>query len=208
MRQFFYVLTAALLFVSSAAFSATFNYPIQIDSIGGDGQTQNVGFFSNGSVGDKGTGSARTDVAFPSSTPMSLMDNSLFGASFPGIATAGSQFDNPVVHDAAAGTVTVSGFLGGVTGPYSDFLSAGAFQFVYTGTPGSAFTTVADFQNFLATAAMSGFFAGTFFVSNGTGPDLVFDQRIDFSAVTPIPLPGGALLLLSGLGLFAIRRKA
>lgn len=207
MKKLFAALVTSLIVTATGAFSATFDYKIRIDSISGDGQAMNVGFFSTGSIGDLGTGSARTDTAFPSPVPGQLLDNSLFGATFPGVATAGSFFDNPVVHDPAAGTVTVSGSLGGVTGPYSDFLSAGVFEFVFSGAAGAAFASLADYETFLSSATMSGFFSGTFFVSDGRGGEVAFAQRIDFSDATPIPLPAGAVLLLSGLGLLAWRRK-
>lgn len=197
---------AAVLIGTSGVLAATFEYDVRITDISGEGQTENIGFFSTGNVGDAGTGSARTDTEFPITVPLPLEDDSLFGVTFPGIATAASFFFNPVVHDPLAGTVTVNGSLGGLTGPYPDDISASQFEFIYQGTPGAAFASLGDYENFLSTATMSGFVSAAFF------PDDDFDngflQRIDFEAVTaPVPLPAGAVLLVSGFGLLAMRRR-
>lgn len=208
MIKFFASVSAGLFFTVSAAFAATFEYPIQIDAISGDGEALNVGFFSTGSVGDLGIGRARTDFDFPTGSAAALDGDSLFQAVFSGVASAASLFANPVVHDASAGTVTVSGSLGGVTGPYSEFLSAGMFEFVFQGAAGAAFASVGDYEAFLSSATMSGYFEGIFTVDGGRdGSETFLRQRIDFSDTTAVPLPAGSVLLLSGLGLILLRRK-
>ncbi len=198
-------ITAAVFLGVTGALAATFEYDVRITAITGDGEAKGIGFFTTGAVGDPGTGSARTDFEVPTSIPMMLSDDSLFGVTFPGIATAASFFANPVVHDPIAGTVTVDGFLGGLTGPYPEFISADAFSFVYQGAPGAAFGSIGDYENFLANATMSGFVSAVFFDDEDNG----FRQQINFEAVTtsPVPLPAGALLLLSGIGLLAIKRR-
>lgn len=203
------VLAALFVVVAfvGAARAATFEYPVRITAISGEGEAMNIGFFSTGSVGDLGTGSARTDIAFPTETPTPFdFDNSIFGVTFPGIATAVSFSPNPVTHDPLAGTVTVNGFLGGLTGPYPGFEpSASAFEFVYSGVPGPI-GSVGDYETFLSGATMSGFVSAAFFLEGEF--DDGYLQRIDFESVSQVPLPAGALLLLSGLGILAIRRKA
>ena len=195
-----------LPFLALPAAAATFEYDIEITSISGDGKAMNVGFFSTGSVGDAGTGRAVIDDSFPGDYPFTL-EVSQFQAIFPGVATAGTFFVKNVVHDTVAGTLTVDGFLGGVTGPYALDLSAGMYQFVYTGTAGGpVINSNTGLNNFLAGATMAGWFEGTFFnpgeFTNG------YHQRIDFQAVTNVvPLPAGAVLLLTALGMGAVTRR-
>lgn len=195
---------AACVLTTFPAASATFEYPVVITDISGDGAAQNIGFFRTATVGEIGTGSARTDSEFPTTVPTQFFDASLFGVVFPGVASAASFFANPVVHDPLAGTVTVNGSLGGLTGPYDAFVSASAFEFVYTGAPG-AIASLADYETFLDSATMSGF-VSAFFTPDSL-PDSAFLQRIDFRDATPVPLPAGAVLLLSGLGLLMVGRS-
>ena len=203
----FFALFLIIPLLALPAAAATFEYDIEITSITGDGEAEGIGFFSTGSVGDTGTGRAIIEDGFPLDYPTTLVI-SQFQASFFGIATAGTFGPKTVVHDTVAGTLTVSGFLGGVTGPYTDFLSAGAFEFVYTGVAGGpVISSNSGLNDFLADATMSGFFEGIFFV-NGEF-DNGFSQTISFGAVTSeVPLPAGALLLLTalGMGLWARRR--
>lgn len=197
-------IAAVFAFCTTNAFAATFTYDIVITDLSGEGQAENIGIFATGNVGDAGTGTARTDFEFPATTPAQLEDDSLFTAIFPGVASALSFFANPVVHDPDAGTVTVSGQLGGFTG--SGFYSASAFEFVYQGTPGgTAFASVGDYETFLSTATMSGY-ASAFFIPDDS--DEGFLQRIDFAApVSEVPLPAGGVLLLSTFGVLAFRRR-
>ena len=198
------LLLLPLLALPAAA--ATFEYDIEITSITGDGEPENIGFFSTGSVGDTGTGRAIIEDGFPLDYPTTL-EISQFQASFLGIASAGTFGPKTVVHDTVAGTLTVSGFLGGVTGPYSDFLSAGEFEFVYTGIAGGPVISSNSALNaFLADATMSGFFEGVFFVDGEF--DIGFVQRISFDTVaSEIPLPAGSILLLTALGIGTLARR-
>lgn len=196
------ILATVMAVSASIASAATFEYDIAITSISGNGQAENIGFFSTGSVGDTGTGSADISEDVPLDYAETLY-RSLFGASFAGIATAGSQAGNSVTHDTVAGTITVDGFLGGVTGPYAEFLSAGTFEFVYTGVAGGPeISTTAGLESFLAGATMSGYFVGTFEANTE-----FYTQRIDFGAVSKVPLPAGGVLLLSAIGLMAAKRR-
>lgn len=201
----FLSILAAITFSASSTSAATFQYDIVITEISGEGQAENVGVFVSGNVGDVGTGSARTDFDFPTTTPTQLVDNSLFTAIFPGVASALSFFANPIAHDPDAGTVTVSGSLGGFTG--SGFYSASAFEFVYQGeTGGTAFTSIVDYEGFLSTAIMSGYVSAFFFPDSDL--DVGFFQRIDFEAqVSEVPVPAGGVLLMSAFGLLALRRR-
>lgn len=201
----FLSILAAIAFSASSTFAATFEYDIVITDISGEGEAENVGVFISGNVGDLGTGSARTDFDFPATTPTQLIDDSLFTAIFPGVASALSFFANPVAHDPDAGTVTVSGSLGGFTG--SGFYSPSAFEFVYQGEPsGTVFTSIADYDGFLSTATMSGF-VSAFFIPD-SDLDVGFFQRIDFEAhVSEVPVPAGGVLLMSAFGLLALRRR-
>ena len=188
------------------ATAATFEYDIEITSITGDGELENIGFFSTGSVGDTGTGRAIIEDGFPLDYPTTL-EISQFQATFPGIATAGTFGPKTVVHDTVAGTLTISGFLGGVTGPYVDFLSAGEFEFIYTGLAGGPIiSSSAGLNAFLEDATMSGHFEGIFFVDGEF--DIGYVQRIAFDTVaSEIPLPAGGILLLTALGIGTILRR-
>ncbi len=204
--KFFHAIFVILPMLALPATAATFDYDIEITSITGDGEAESIGFFSTGSVGDAGTGSAIIEDGFPLDYPTTL-DISQFQATFPGIATAGTFGPKLVVHDTTAGTLTVSGFLGGVTGPYSDFLSAGSFEFVFSGIAGGPVASSnADLNSFLADATMSGYFEGIFFVDGEF--DNGFSQTISFASVTSdVPLPAGGVLLLTAIGFGWVARR-
>ena len=202
-----FIFAAILLpILSTAAASATFLYDIQIDAITGDGEAGNIGFYSTGSVGDIGTGQANVSEAFPADYSMTLEATQFF-AIFPGIATAVTQGPKTVVHDATAGTLTVSGFLGGLTGPYPGFLtSASTYEIVYSGaTGGPLISSATALEAFLDGASMSGF-VSAFFIPD-SDPETGYFQTIAFSDTTPIPLPATGLLLLSAFGFAALARR-
>ena len=203
-RLIFAVFLLPLLATTTIA--ATFTYDIQIDAITGDGEAANIGFFSTGSVGDVGTGQAIVEEGFPANYPLTLEATQFF-AIFPGIATAVTQAPKTVVHDPTAGTVTVSGILGGLTGPYPGFVpSANAYEFVYTGASGGpVISSGAELEAFLSGATMAGF-VSAFFIPN-SDPNVGYFQTIAFSSTTPVPLPAGGLLLLSALGIAAVARR-
>ena len=210
MKRFFYFLIL-LPFLSLPAHAADFNFDIEITSITGDGEGINLGFFSTASVGDVGTGTAKINDDFPGDYGLTK-DFSLFQAKFLGIASAGSQSGNPVVHDPLAGTVTVSGGLGGVTGPYPDTpLFAGQFEFVYSGVAGGPeISSNTGLNDFMAGAQMAGYFEGIFFLDEDDvfSDEPGFVQRIDFKATpSEVPLPAGVVLLLSALGMGALVRR-
>lgn len=192
----------------TSGFAASFNYDIEITSITGAGQAENIGFFSTGSVGDAGVGSAEIEDGSPTDY-LATVEQSQFSAVFPGVATAATFFQKTLVHDPLAGTLTVSGFLGGITGPYTDDLFASNFEFVFDGEVGGPIiTSNSGLNSFLAGASMSGYFVG-FFVLNGDFNNQYY-QTISFEGtVSEIPLPASAMLLLTALGLsVATRRRA
>ncbi|MEL6377163.1 MAG: VPLPA-CTERM sorting domain-containing protein [Pseudomonadota bacterium] len=197
----------AYVVLATPLHAATFEFDIQIDAISGDGA--GMGFFATGAVGDLGTGRAQISDMFPGDYQMTL-ENSLFQAVFPGTASAGSQFDATIAHDNIAGTVTVSGQLGGLTGPggMTGFFSASDFEFVFTGMPStSEFTSQSELESFLSKASMAGF-VSAFLIPDDSDFETAFLQRIDFSAVPPaVPLPAGGFLLLSGIALYGFLRR-
>lgn len=203
-------LTILLSLYASVLQAVTFTYDVKITDISGEGEDRNIGFFQTGTIGDTGTGSARIDTSFPStSSGVPAPDDRSFSVTFPGVASALWLFNNPMIHDPFAGTVKISGSLGGLTDfGATDFISASTYEFIWQGpAAGSPFATVADYENFMSTATMSGFISGFMFVNNDLNTGYL--QRIDFDAVVaPIPLPGGALFLLSALGLIGWRFKA
>lgn len=207
-RKLFILAAAAISLMATQTLAATFSYDVRITDISGEGEAQNIGFFQSGMIGNLGTGSARTDTSFPSTTPgVPADDNRSFSVTFPGVATALWLFNNPMVHDPAAGTVKISGSLGGLTDfGATDFISASSYEFIWQGAPGgAAFGSVTDYEDFLSTATMSGFVSAFMFVNGDLTTGYL--QRLDFEAVpAPIPLPAGGVLLLSALGLLALRR--
>lgn len=190
----------------TSAFAASFNYDIEITSISGAGQAENIGFFSTGSVGDAGIGGAEIEDGLPTDYPGTL-EASRFTAVFPGVASAATFAQKTLVHDPSAGKVTVSGFLGGITGPYTAELFASNFEFVFTGEVGGPIiTSNSGLNSFLDGASMSGYFVG-FFVLNGDFNNQYY-QAITFEgAVSEIPLPASAMLLLTALGLSVATRR-
>ncbi len=204
MHKIICIFCALFTFTASAS-AATFSYDLILTSVTGDGGPQGVGFFGSASVGETGTGGViidetETDFNF-------ALQDAFFSAQIGG-GTAGSFFQKTFAQDSSTGTVTISGQLGGLTGIFPGyFISAGAYEFVYTSTPGFLpITSAADLTMFLSGASMSGFFSGAFV--SLADDNIGFNQTVSFEGSTaPIPLPAGMVLLLSGLGALGLMRR-
>lgn len=190
--------------VSTIAHSGTVNFTIVLDEVTGEGQAENVGFFATQFAGATGTGIALVeDTAL---TYDALVEQSDFIASLIG-GTAGTFFQKTIVQDGAAGTLTVMGQLGGLTGvlPGIDSISADDYSFVFSGNPYTSINTPTELETFLTGAQMSGFFEG--FLQSSANPTIFYEQRVHFSAAAPVPLPASGLLLVAGLCGLALRRQ-
>jgi len=199
----------AIAAFATPASAATFNFDVQLDAVTGDGQAENIGFFNSATIGDVGIGTANIDET---ETDFDFALESAFFSVSVGGGTAGTFFQKTITQDVAAGTFTVGGTLGGVTGSFPDsLLSAADFAFIYTNAAwtGGLIGDSANLADFLSNASLSGYYSGVFFPD--ATPTIGFKQNVAFSPVpSPIPLPAGMVLLLSGLGGFAAvhKRKA
>lgn len=190
----------AIWLCATTATAATYSFGVVVDSITGPGQAEAVGLYIGGAPGDAGTltTTVRPEPAFTGLGPLSTF------ATFPGTATGVTGTAGVQGYDPVTGILTDGGQLGGLTGPFPDFFPAPMYQFIYQGAPGlSPLMTPADYDAFMSgVSGVVGYIQGTF--QNGSGG--AFTQRLDFSTPNAIPLPAGAVLLLSGLGLLAVGR--
>lgn len=194
----------AAIFMASPLSAATFNFDITLDRVEGTGTE--IGFFQTQSPGATGTGIVVADET--ESDYATLVQSTFFAASLIG-GSGGSPSDKTVVQDGAAGTLTVSGFLAGLTGllPGVDLIAPDTYEFVLTGDAFSEIANGADLVGFLDTVVdMSGFFSGFLFESETD--TVAFRQVVFFNGdVSEVPLPAGVIFLLTGLGALALRRK-
>lgn len=190
--------------LATPVLSTTFSYDIVLDSVSGDGP--DVGFFQTQSPGATGTATAEVDETI--TDPDFLREDAFFTAQLIA-GSAQTFFLKDLDFDGAAGVLSVSGSLGGLTGtlPGISFISAETFEFIYSGDPGvGGISTGTDLVAFLATVDdVSGFFSGSL---ERTDDATFVSQSVSFSgAPSVIPLPAGAVLLISGLGVLALRRR-
>ncbi len=192
------IASAALLFLTFLPASAA-TLTVDITSITGSGESTNFGFYST----TGGSGTFSNNNAFP---------EPLLSFSFPGspFNVSGVTFGsggNSYAYDPTTGVMNVSGTLAGLTGDFA-FPGGRTFTYVIQSVSGLSFTGNSDLAAIYD--SMTGV-TGTvtaFFFPDPNDFNTAYEQTLTFSTDTSeIPLPAGGLLLLSGLGLLALRRR-
>lgn len=185
---------ALLLLTVGPAAATTLN--IVIDSITGDGESTNLGFYSIS--GDDGTFRIITSTDRPEPPVFFSFPGEPFKVD--GVTARGNTY----AYEPTSGILTMTGFLGGVTG---DFEFPGLREFTYDiqVDAGLSFTGLSDLPDFYNTATGVSGSVRAFFSRDIDGP--FFEQTLSFSSPSEVPLPAGAGLLLSGLILLGLKRK-
>lgn len=195
-RIFAYAFTLLFLtFQSASAVTLTVN----ITSISGPGESANFGFYST-------TGAPGTFSNF-NGFPEPILSFSFPGSPFTVSGLTGNFPTNMYSYDSTTGVFNASGTLAGVTGDFS-FPGGRSFDFVIQAATGLSFTGISDLAGIYDTMTGVSGTVTAFFFPNPSDLNTAFEQTLTFSTdVSEIPLPAGAVLLLSGLGLLAMRRR-
>ncbi|MGR3511432.1 MAG: LPXTG cell wall anchor domain-containing protein [Paracoccaceae bacterium] len=197
LRQIASALT--LLFLTFQPASAV-TLTVDITSISGPGDSTNFGFYST--TGASGTFSNNN------SFPEPLLSFSFPGSPFNVSGVTAGFGSNAYAYDPSTGILDVSGTLAGLTGDF-DFPGGRSFSYVIQAATGLSFSGNADLAGIYDTMTGVSGTVSAFFFPDPNDFDTAFAQTMTFSSETSeIPLPAGGLLLLSGLGLLALRRRS